>query len=237
MSAPGLLACDSPQTRAGVELVVLAAASLGEVFPAMATAFEQRNPELTVLLNFAGSQTLGTQLREGFVADVIALAHPELMDDLVRDQLVDSPQVFATNRLVWIVHRSSPTPPALSRRIVLAAPEVPAGRYAREALDRLQLLPELLSRVVSEELNVKGVLTKVQISGADAGIVYATDVRPETSPELAVIELPAEAQVLATYPMARVRTSPHPAEANQLLAFIRSGAGQAILRRAGFGLP
>jgi molybdate transport system substrate-binding protein len=128
------------------ELLVLAAASLRLAFPEIGAEFEKQRPEVTVLFSFAGSQTLATQVRGGVPADAIATADEETLAPLVRAKLVREPVVFAKNRLVWLRRRDLPVEPAASvlgrpeTRLVLAGPDVPVGRYARDALRRLDLL-------------------------------------------------------------------------------------------------
>ncbi|MFQ5513162.1 MAG: molybdate ABC transporter substrate-binding protein [Myxococcota bacterium] len=227
-------------------LVVLAAASMADPLRELGTAHARTHPNARPIFSFAGSQVLAAQLRAGVQADVIATANPAIMGALAREGRVIDPVVFATNRMVWIVRRD-PRLRAVPRdldtlvrsdlRLVLAAPEVPAGRYARRSLARLGLLRAVESRLVSQELDVKGVVAKVRLAGADAGAVYATDVRPSWHEELAVLELPDAGQVEVRYVIAGVRDSRRPAEAAGFVAWVRSGPGHAVLRRHGFGTP
>src|SRR5262249_6893896 len=134
---------------------------------------------LPIQTNLAASSALVVQIQEGSPADVIAPADRPTMQKLVDAQLVEEPQLFARNRLVIAVHKGNPKKVAkladLSRSsllVVLAAPDVPAGRYARQMLAAagVTVAPRSL------EENVKAVLTKVALGEADAGIVYASDV-------------------------------------------------------------
>lgn len=226
------------------ELVVLAAASLGPVLFELGPRYEAHSGQ-PIRLSIAGSQTLAMQVREGIRCDVIATADRATMDSLVARGLVATPRVLARNRLVWIeragladeVSSAVIGPARLSSperlRLVLAAPEVPAGRYAREALARLGLLESAHARLVSNELDVRGVLAKVRLGEADAGIVYATDL-PPGAPGVTVVELPARAQVVADYPIARVRAARSPAAADELIAWLTSADTRAVFGRAGF---
>lgn len=228
--------------------MVLAAASLTEAFAALAGEFDDAHPGRRVVLAFAGSQTLAAQLRAGADGDVIATAHPEVMRSLEADGLVAAPRAFATNRLVWIVSRERRAEPpsagelaaALRRerwRVVVAAPEVPAGRYARDALERLDLIEVVDALTVSRELDVKGVIAKVRLAGADAGLVYATDVTRELRPHLHVVELPERGQVRAVYLAARARESARPAAAEEFLDFLTGEPGRRVLATHGFAAP
>jgi molybdate transport system substrate-binding protein len=224
-------------------IVVLAAASLTEVFREIGAAYESER-ERPVRLSFAGSQTLATQLREGVRADVVAVADPEILADLVERDLVARPRQFATSRIVWVLRRG---PAGAQRRdpmdlassnwqLVLASPEVPAGAYARRALDALGLREAAEARVVSYELDVRGVTAKLRLAGADLGMVYATDVRPD-DPDLEVVELPPGTRVLAGYGAGLVREAAQPDGAVAFLDFLDGPRARQILARAGFGTP
>ncbi len=239
-----LSACASNAPRPdSVQLTVFAAASLTESFGEMATAFEASHPGVDVTLNFAGSNTLRAQIDQGAQADVFASANTKEMDALVTSGLVaeGAPQTFLTNRLVVITPTENPagvstfddlTRPDL--KLVLAAEDVPVGRYARQMLDNAgaDFKAQVLANVVSNEADVKQVLAKVQLGEADAGIVYASDA--VAAPELPVIEIPSEWNVLAKYPIAVLKDAPQPKLADEFVAFVLSPDGQSILQKWGF---
>jgi molybdate transport system substrate-binding protein len=220
---------------------VLAAASLRIVFPEIGAEFERHQPDVKVAFSFAGSQTLATQVREGAPADVIATADEETMAPLAQSKLVLAPVVFAENRLVWLRRRGLGAEPAASvlaregTRLVLAGPDVPIGRYARVSLERQGLLETAEQRLVSRELDVRGVVSKVSLGEADLGIAYATDVPADGSVERE--ELPESAQVRARYPIAPVASSRHADLARAFADFVRSAGARALLLRAGFQAP
>jgi molybdate transport system substrate-binding protein len=238
-----LSACALNTPRAAsVTLTVFAAASLTESFGEIATAFEASHPGVDVSLNFAGSNTLRAQIEQGAQADVFASANTKEMDTLVTNGFVkESPQIFLTNRLVVITPANNPAKLSkfneLARpglKLVLAAEEVPVGRYARQMLDNVgaDFKVQVLSNVVSNETDVKQVLAKVLLGEADAGIVYASDAI--AAPELPVIEIPAAWNVVAKYPIAPVVNAPQPKLADEFVAFVLSSDGQAILQKWGF---
>jgi molybdate transport system substrate-binding protein len=225
------------------ELVVLAAASLAEAFHELGLAYELAHPGERLVFSFAGSQTIAAQLRAGASAHLIATAHPDVMARLQEEKRVLDVDEFATNRLVWVFAGADPPASAaeLARRLphsdwrlVLAAPEVPAGRYALAALERMGLREPAEARLVSRELDVKGVLAKLQLGGADAGLVYATDVAPTPGVGLTAFELPDAAQVQAHYRIATVANERR-ARAQAFIGFVQGDEGQAILRAHGFG--
>lgn len=224
-------------------LTVFAAASLTEAFSEMATAFEAAHPGVDVALNFAGSNTLRAQIEQGAQADVFASANTKEMDSLVKIGLVnvDKKIAFLTNRLVVITPENNPAGLAtfeeLARpnlKLVLAAEEVPVGRYARLMLDNVgaEFKAHALANTVSNETTVKQVVAKVQLGEADAGIVYASDA--VAASELPVIEIPDEFNVLAEYPIATLKNAPHRELADEFVAFVLSPEGQASLQKWGF---
>ena len=213
---------------------VLAAASLTEVLPRIDDATRA---------SFGGSNQLAQQARQGFPFDVFLSASPQYTQALFAEGLVRKPVRFATNSLVLIVPRRNPARIAtvgdLARRptlrLVVAGPKVPIGLYTREVLKRLGLLP-VLRKVVSLEPDVKGIVGKVALGEADAGFVYATDVRPVAG-KVRVIRLPRRAQPTVVYEAA-IAAQPRDLEAAQAFLISLLGAeGRRAIRSAGFGLP
>ena len=233
---------------APVELVVDAAVSLRESFGALAQRFEKQHSGVRVRLDLAGSQELRTQIEHGAKADVFASADMRHLHALHRAGLAEAPRVFARNELALVVPRHNPGRIArfedliAAKRIVLAAPEVPAGVYADEILAKgaAELGPEfrrqVLGRVVSRELNVRQVLTKVALGEADAGIVYRTDIAAGGD-RVTTVPIPASLNVAAEYPVAALANAPQPELAREFVRFVLSAEGQSILRGAGFLPP
>ena len=236
-------------------LTVFAAASLAEPFGEMATAFERSGGGIPVRLNVAGSQQLAAQIVRGAVADVFAAADRDAMKFTADRGRVLEPAVLARNRLV-VVAAARPDVDAVlvsllnlatpGLKLVLAAPEVPAGRYAQQALRNLSRAPgygaeyadRVLENVVSDEVDVRAVLTKVKLGEADAGIVYASDVAGDgAAAQLAgvrVIEIPEAYDVEAEYVIAQLRSVDDSAAAAAFIGFALGPAGQALLERHGF---
>lgn len=213
---------------------VLAAASLTEVLPRI---------DRSARASFGGSNQLAQQARQGFPFDVFLSASPQYSRALYAEGLVRKPVAFATNSLVLIVPRANPARIArvddLARRaglrLVVAAPQVPVGLYTREVLRRLGL-SSVLRRTVSLEPDVKGIVGKVALGEADAGFVYATDVRPVAT-KVRVIRFPRRAQPTVLYEAA-VAARPRDLDAAQAFVVALLGAeGRRALRAAGFGLP
>jgi molybdate transport system substrate-binding protein len=221
--AGALAACGGGNDR----LTIFAAASLADVLPQV---------DGDARYSFGGSDDLAAQIRQGAPADVYASASPKYPAELRAAGLAGAPRVFATNRLVAIVRRgyegglSSLSRPGV--KVVLAAEGVPAGDYAREALQTLHA-EDVLDNVVSEEDDVKGVASKVALGEADAGFVYATDVKPVAG-KVRVVDVPAAAQPRIAYAVAIVHASER---ANEFVEHLLGLQGQKALRNAGFGPP
>jgi molybdate transport system substrate-binding protein len=229
----GVLAAPAIAGERAPKLTVFAAASLTEAFQAFDPA---------EAYSFAGSNTLAAQIKQGARADVFASASPQYTQDLFRAGLVEKPVTVATNRLVLIVPKSNPAGLTsvydLARKnvkLVVAAPAVPVGSYTRTVLRKLGL-SSVLTKVVSQESDVKGVVGKVALGQADAGFVYVTDVKPVAA-DVTSIRIPAWAQPRVRYEIAVVSSSSQKAAARAWIARVRGKAGQAALARAGFGKP
>ena len=219
------------------EIKVFAAASLTAAFTELGRQYTSANGGTKVTFNFAGSQALATQIRESAPADVFASADLANMDE-VKD-LVGTPHDFAGNLLAIVVEKGNPKGVAgvgdlgdRDLKVVLAAEEVPAGRYARQILDKagISLTP------VSQEGNVKAVVTKVSLGEADAGIVYATDVTAGGD-KVEGVDIPEAQNVAATYPIAAVKAGKAQDKAQAFMDLVLSQQGQEVLGRYGFLPP
>jgi molybdate transport system substrate-binding protein len=228
-------------TPEGAELTVSGAASLTEAFTDIGAAFEEDNPGVTVTFNFGPSDGLSTQINEGAPVDVFASASPKWMD-AVQDEGpgVEGRTDFAKNRLAIIVPTGNPAGiegiEDLAEddvKLVLAAEGVPVGDYAREALDNAGVADAALANVVSNEEDVKAVVTKVVSGDADAAIVYVTDVTAEVADQVQMIEVPDDVNVIATYPIAVVTGSQEADLAQRFVDYIL-GEGQQTLADYGF---
>ena len=244
---PARAAPGQARPHAGGTLTVFAAASLKEVFTAMGAQFDKQNGSKTTF-NFGGSDTLATQIIQGAPADVFASANTAQMTVVANKGLIATPPtVFVRNRLVVIVPRSNPghiySLPDLGRpgvRLVMEAPSVPAGKYGRAAFQVMAndaaFGPDFLARIqkntVSEETDVKAVVTKIALGEGDAGVVYVTDAR--VAPRVQTIAIPPAYNQIATYPIAVVKGSQNATLAQKFVDYVLSSAGQTALKNAGF---
>ncbi len=212
-------------------VTVFAAASLTDVFPAL-------DPSGTY--SFAGSDPLATQIANGAPADVFASANTTIPASLYALGLVEKPVNFTRNTLVIIVPKSNPagikniydlTKPGVT--IDIANSSVPVGNYTLAILKNMALTAKILPKVVSQETDVRTVLTKIALGQADAGFVYATDAKTVPG-QVTVIKVPAWAQPKVTYALAVVTGSPNKAAAQAFVAQVLSKAGQGKLQAFGF---
>jgi len=229
------------------KLTVFAAASLNKVFPQIASAFQQSHPGVRFTFNFAGTDTLTTQIEQGASADVFAGASKKYGDELSGKGLIDAPQIFATNKLVLVVPAANPgkitSLKDLARpgvKLVVGDATVPIGTYTRKVLGNLDAIygagysTKVLDNVVSEALDVTSIVSSVSLGNADAGFVYVTDAL-SAGGKVDSIELPTAAQAIASYPIAVVKTSKNSTAAQQFSEFVLSSQAQALLKAAGFG--
>jgi molybdate transport system substrate-binding protein len=238
----------SKASAAEQELIVFAAASLEDTFTTLATSFRASHPGVEVKLSFAGSQMLRTQIEHGASFDVFASADAANALALVRTNHLGPLSTFAENELVIAV---APSAAAVVRnfadlpraeRLVVGTSELPVGRYTVEVLERASrelgadFRRQVEARVVSRELNVRQVLSKVVLGEAQAGIVYRSDALAAKG-RVEMVTIPKPYNVVARYPMAVGVRAPHPVLARAWVDLVRSPEGRAVLSAAGFRVP
>ncbi len=238
----------SPTPRLSGELTVFAAASLTDAFTEIKEQLEAANPGFDIVYNFAGSQALRTQLEQGADADVFASADAPQMEQAKQSRVVENESpIFIRNRLAVIVPKDNPAGIDEFRDIAndsvkldLAAANVPVGNYSRQAFQKAsadygaELERNALRNVVSEEENVKQVVTKVQLGEADAGIVYVSDVTPSVGEDVSVIDIPDAYNQIAEYPIALTKDAGNRSAATAFVAYVLSTQGQNVLKSHNF---
>jgi molybdate transport system substrate-binding protein len=221
-------------------IAVFAGSSLTDTFKKAGDQLKLKNPGTEFVFNFGSSSTLATQIINGAPADVFASADDTNMQKIVDAKLNDSaPAIFVSNRLQIAVAPGNPkqitgladlAKPGLI--VVLAAPTVPAGKYALESLQKAGSIV----KPASQEVDVRAVLNKVALGEADAGIVYVTDVK-SAGARVTGVDIPEQHQVIARYPIAVVKETKNPRLAKAFVDYLLSDEGQKMLAEFGFSKP
>lgn len=242
MSALLLSLCTAGHAAAA-DITVSAAASLNNAFREAAAAYEAAHPGHKVRLNFGASDALVAQIAKGAPVDVFASADQEAMDKAQPHVAQGTRRDFASNRLVVAVPAASKLQwrtladlgqPGVQRLTTGNPASVPAGRYARSALEKAGQWQALEPKFVFAT-NVRQALDYIARGEVEAGLVYQTDVASQADKVRAVLAVPTTAPI--SYPLAVLKDAPNAAGARGFADFIMSPGGQAILARHGFGKP
>ena len=244
----GIIAQDSERQS----LTVFAATSLTDVFESLRAAFIEANSDVDILLNFSSSSTLAAQLIQGAPADVFASAN-ELQLDLVIDSdliAADTVDIFAHNQLLLIAPADNPAAIESVRDLtkdsvllVLAAVGTPIRAYTDAMLASHSddygedFVDQVMRNLVSEESNVRQVVTRIALGEADAGIVYQSDAIGDVAEQLRSFEIEPAHNQLASYPIAPLAASANPALAQRFITFVLSPEAQPIFAEYGFCSP
>jgi molybdate transport system substrate-binding protein len=220
-------------------VTVFAAASLQETFTTLAKQVAAAHPGLTVTPSFGASSALAQQIDQGAPADVFASASQTNMDQLVQAGAATSSTVFATNVMAVVVPPANPAAVTsvadLARpdvKVALCHAQVPCGSVAAKvfANAKVTVTP------VTQEADVKAVLTKVRLGEVDAGVVYVTDVLA-AGDEVTGVRIPDDLNASTSYPIATLTGSAAPATATVFVDYVLSPAGTDVLAAAGFRRP
>lgn len=219
-------------------LTVFAAASLKATFDQVRELYRAEYPQVDFPeITYGGSPTLVTQIEQGAPVDVFAAADQSNMDKLAGQLAARND--FVTNTLQIAVAPGNPLQISsladLARDDVVSimcAAEVPCGAASHQALESagVTVAP------VSEEDNVKAVLTKVATGDADAGLVYRTDVVGAAG-EVEGVDFPQAVAAVNVYPIAVLNRATNPVAATAFVDMVLSDAGGAIFAAEGFGTP
>jgi molybdate transport system substrate-binding protein len=234
--------------KQGGTLTILAASSLTDAFGELGTIFEEQNEGVEVKQSFGASSDLLAQIQQGAPADVFASAAEEEMDTAEKDGLVSgSPEIFVKNREVIMVPKDNPANinslddmAKPDTKLVLAAKDVPAADYAIEILGKANkeygpdFEQDVLSNVVSREVDVRASVNRVVVGDADATFGYASDYTPDIRDKVKVIKIPPEQNIVATYPIAALKDAKAPELAKKWVDLVTSEEGQKVLEKWNF---
>jgi molybdate transport system substrate-binding protein len=221
------------------ELLVLAASSLADVLPELASRWTESGHG-EIRFSFDATSRLAPQAASGARADVFVAADDHWVRWLVARGVAEpmSARVIARNELVAVVPRGSPAPtgPDALRgmdRIAVGGENVPVGRYAREALVAEGVWDEVSGRVVSGG-SARGVLEWVARGEVPAGIVYRTDALAEPDVEVAFAFDDARHPPVR-YWAAPLASGSSAATAANFVAFLGGPESASVLSSSGFG--
>lgn len=235
------------QPQPGEPLTVFAASSLKNVFDVIGRVFTLETG-VDIVFSYAGTSVLARQIEQGAPADVFASANDDWTDYLLAGDALSpgTTQAFASNTLVLIAPGalSLEEPLELSsadgilehlgedgRLAVALVDAVPAGLYARQALEALGLWEVLAPRLAQAD-NVRATLRLVALGEAPLGIVYASDARADDSVQV-VADIPASSHAPIRYTASAVGAQPSQS-ARDFVAFLVQSQAQFVLLGEGF---
>jgi molybdate transport system substrate-binding protein len=239
-SSGGSSSSNSSGKKESGTLTVLAASSLTDTFGALGKTFETQHPGVKVRFSFDSSATLAEQVTQGAPADALATADTKTMQTVVDAKANDGkPQLFATNTLVLVVPKDNPA--KITKFSDISKPDVkyvmcvetaPCGALAKTELDANQIT----AKPKSQEVDVKSVLSKVELGEADAGLVYATDAKA-AGDKVKPLPIPKSADYINDYPIVALSGAKDADLAHAWVDLVLSDDGQKVLQDAGFGKP
>lgn len=233
----------SAQAQAG-QVRVSVAKSMSNLCNNLIVRFQEQHPDVKIVPNFASSGALAKQIEQGAPADIYVSANPKWMAHLIEKGKIktDTKKIFAHNALVF-VGKSSTNAHAMSdlqklTRVALGSPSsVPAGQYAKQAMDKAGIYDAMLKKgqlVMAKD--VRQALIYADRGETDGAFVYKTDAMLAVSAKI-LFEVPIELYSRVTYPVAMTKESDGNADAQLFYDYIVSEAAHPEMVRLGFTLP
>jgi molybdate transport system substrate-binding protein len=225
-------------------ITIFAAASLKNALDEIALAWGRDNPDDPAIVSYAASSALAKQIEEGAPADIFFSADLVWMDYLATaGMLKDGTRANVVGNRLVVIGSSDAPPIDFGKHVDFAAllqggrlavadvQSVPAGKYAKAALEKLGLWNDVAANLAQAE-NVRAALALVARGEAPAGIVYATDAHSEPGVKVLGV-IPQDAHAPIVYPAAAVAASRHD-KAEELVRFLKAGEAQTIFAAHGF---
>ncbi len=250
----GLSACrpvapvaPAPQSAAPAQLTVFVSGTLGEISKLFVAGFEAQHPDVKVNVEVGHTPTQRAQIEQGATPDVLIAAGRADIDALAQQNLVTADQIkgLARNQLVVIVppdnQANIASPADLANpgvRLLVAAEELPVGMATQKLLDNLskQGAPDFkdkaLANVVSKEMGVNPIVSKISLGEADAGIVFVSDATSASN--VKAVAVPDDANVVVTFVTAPLAGAPNPELAKTFVDYLLSDEAQSMLQAKGF---
>lgn len=232
-----------------VELTVSAAASLTDALKEIRQAYESQHPDIKLNLNFGASGALQKQIEQGAPADLFLSASVQTMKALVDKHLIDKERqtdLLANELVVVVPADGNPAVEGVQelrdlaedvvQNVAIGIPEsVPAGSYAKEALENANLWESLQSKTVQAK-DVRQVLQYVETGNADAGFVYKTDALTSGKAKIAFAVDP-NLYTPIVYPAGVVKETKHPREAEDFYMYLQTKEALDVFVQYGFSVP
>jgi molybdate transport system substrate-binding protein len=234
------------QVRAQGKPVIFAAASLNTALDAIASAWQKESGK-SVAISYASSAALARQIEQGAPADIFISADLDWMDWVQQRNLIKpgTRETLLGNALVLVEAADANVAFKIAPGADLAAVlgdsrlavgevnSVPAGKYAKEALEKLGMWAGVENKLAQTD-NVRAALAFVARGEARFGIVYATDAKAE--PKVKVVAIfPSTSHPPILYPAALTATSRN-ADAAAFLAYLRSPTAVRLFVEQGFDI-
>lgn len=231
------------QNKNSSEIIVAAAASLTDVASELKALYEIQNPNVKISFTYGSSGTLQAQIEEGAPIDVFISASEKQIDSLKQKNLIleNSTKYIAENEIVLIVPKSSDkniksfndlTNNDITSIAIGDVSSVPVGQYSYDILTKMNILDNISSKLIYAS-DVRQVLTWVETSQADCGIVYATDAFISDK-----VEIKAYADknftVSILYPATVIKNSKNIDESQKFTEFLKSDEALKIFEKYGF---
>ena len=230
------------QVSPTITLTVSAAASLQDAMQEIERLYEQQLPDINIVYNFGSSGSLQYQIEQGAPVDIFISAAPKQMNILEKKGLLleNTRKNWLKNQIVLITPKADNNIASFQdltknnvQKIAIGNPEsVPAGQYAKEALESFNLSDKLTSKFVFAK-DVRQVLFYVETGNVDGGLVYATDAKISERVKV-VATAPENSHSPIIYPVAVIRNSQHPEEAKAFIQFLFGKSAQEVFEKYGF---
>ncbi|MEK9199318.1 molybdate ABC transporter substrate-binding protein [Ureibacillus sp. FSL E2-3493] len=223
------------------QLTISAAASLKDAMDVIQHTYEEEHPEITLQFNFWGSGSLQQQISQGAPVDLFFSAAEDKFDLLVDEGMIakeDGIDLLG-NELVLVVPKENQSIKEFedlvteTDKISIGTPEtVPAGKYAKESLEKMDLWKDIESKVVYAK-NVRQVLSYVETGNVEAGIVYKTDASVSNKVEIVASADPATHSPII-YPVGIIKDSKHYEAAKEFYEYLQSDEALKVFEEYGF---
>jgi molybdate transport system substrate-binding protein len=238
----GIFGCQSGKQQKQRELSVFAAMSLSDALTEIGTQFAEDH-EIRVHYNFAASSTIQRQIEKGASADIFISASPiqvnalnvlGLLEDETRtDVLTNRLVVVSQNNTEITMENLKEIQDTSIKRIAMGHPEiVPAGSYAKEALEHFELWEKVKPKLIFGT-DVRATLAYLTSGNVDIAIVYETDTKV-TNKVKVLFKFPKETHSRIVYPAVILRGSHEKVLAETFLTFLKEPTATVIFQQHGF---